>query len=453
MKYIQISLEEFFKIGPGPSSSHTIGPMRAALHFLEQIYNLESTLLDKTKRIEVILYGSLSATGKGHGTLKAILAGLLNYTPDKCTPEVFNPLFEEKKEYELLIKDKKINFKLEDIKFGPIEHQFPHPNTLVFNLLDAEQKVLFSQTYYSIGGGFILWPGKKVEEKTLPYSFTSMAELKKIIQETSHSFAEIILENEMSLTGKTREKVFFYLRKVLNVMEMAVKRGLKTKGELPGSIKLKRKAPKIYERASFLAETPDRFLMFLNAYSLAAAEENAAGHLVVTAPPSGSAGVIPGVLYILRHHFHFDIQSLLEGLLVAAGIGYLIKQNASISGAEVGCMGEIGSASAMAAAMIAHVNGYSIQVIENAAEIALEHHLGMTCDPVGGLVQIPCIERNAMGAVKAFNAYILASSGDPKSQKVSLDQIIKVMAETGRDLPLKYRETALGGLATTLAQC
>lgn len=174
---------------------------------------------------------------------------------------------------------------------------------------------------------------------------------------------------------------------------------------------------------------------------------------MVTAPTSGSAGVIPGVLYILRHHFHFDIQSLLEGLLVAAGIGYLIKQNASISGAEVGCMGEIGSASAMAAAMIAHVNGYSIQVIENAAEIALEHHLGMTCDPVGGLVQIPCIERNAMGAVKAFNAYILASSGDPKSQKVSLDQIIKVMAETGRDLPLKYRETALGGLATTLAQC
>lgn len=453
MHSIQISLEEFFKIGPGPSSSHTIGPMRAALDFKQKIEGLDPLVLAKAEKIKVILYGSLSATGKGHGTLKAILAGLLNYTPDKCEPVFFNSLFEKQKEYSLLIKDKQLLFKETDIELGPINHDFPHSNTLVFELLDKENKTIFSHTYFSIGGGFLLWPGKVIQNQKLPYSFSSMADLKKICKETSKPLAEILLENEIELTGKSKEKVFFYLRKVLNVMEMAVKRGLKTKGELPGPIRLKRKAPKIYERASFLAETPDRFLMYLNAYALAAAEENAAGNLVVTAPTSGSAGVIPGVLYILRHHFHLDIQSLLEGLLVAAGIGYLIKHNASISGAEVGCMGEIGSASAMAAAMIAYVNGYPLQVVENAAEIALEHHLGMTCDPVGGLVQIPCIERNAMGAVKAFNAYILASSGDPSSQKVSLDQIIKVMAETGRDLPLQYKETSLGGLAITLTHC
>ncbi|SDN84881.1 L-serine dehydratase [Desulfonauticus submarinus] len=453
MKFIQTTLEDFFKIGPGPSSSHTIGPMRAALFFRKEIENLSQKKIEQAHTIEVTLYGSLSATGKGHGTPQAILAGLLGYEPHKCVPEFFNNLFKESSSYTLQFKNKKIDFHYQNIKFGPIDTQLKHPNTMEFKLLDTKNNILLKKIFYSVGGGFLSWPNKKLEHRKIPYPFSSMKELKNIIKKTSLSFSQIILENEKALTQKTEEKIFFYLRKVLNTMEMAVKRGIKTSGVLPGSIGLKRKAPKIYQRAQILSDTPDKFLMYLNAYCLAVAEENAAGHLIVTAPTSGSAGVLPGVLYILRHHFHYDIQSLLEGLLVAAGIGYLIKQNASISGAEVGCMGEIGSASAMAAGMIAAVNGYSIQVVENAAEIALEHHLGMTCDPVAGLVQIPCIERNAMGGVKAFNAYILATSGDPNSQKVNLDQVIQVMAETGKALPAQFRETSLGGLARTLAQC
>ncbi len=227
----------------------------------------------------------------------------------------------------------------------------------------------------------------------------------------------------------------------------------KTRGILPGSIQLTRKAPKVYEKALNLSNSPDSFLMFLNAYCLAASEENAAGNIVVTAPTSGASGVIPGIIYMLKRHFNYRTKKIIDGMLAAAAIGFLVKHNASISGAEAGCMGEIGTAAGMAAALLTYTSGFNIDILEAASEIALEHHLGMTCDPVGGYVQIPCIERNAVGAVKAYNAYLLASSGDPLGQKVKLDQVIKVMRETGLDMSKKYKETSQAGLALNLTEC
>ncbi|MFH1305484.1 MAG: L-serine ammonia-lyase, iron-sulfur-dependent, subunit alpha, partial [Candidatus Omnitrophota bacterium] len=255
------------------------------------------------------------------------------------------------------------------------------------------------------------------------------------------------------ISGMCEHDVARKLDEILAIMETAVNRGIHATGRLPGPIGLERKAAGLYEKARSGKAGPDKFFVFLDAYAMATAEENAAGSIVVTAPTSGSAGVVPGMIYLLKHHFNASRELLHEGMLVAAVIAFITKHNASIAGAEVGCQGEIGVASSMAAALLAHVNGQEINVVENAAEIALEHHLGLTCDPVRGYVQIPCIERNAVAAVEAYNAYLLASSGDPKKQKISFDEVVEAMLKTGRDMSMKYKETSEGGLAVCAINC
>lgn len=449
---ITTSIFELFKIGPGPSSSHTIGPMKAALRFRNAI--LDEVREDELKldlRIEIILYGSLSATGKGHGTHRAVVAGLLGWEPETIDPIAFNKLFAQKDDcYFLEVKNHHCLIDASSIIYGPVSHEFPFVNTVEFKLL-GEQGLILEQRYYSVGGGFIRWDGWEPDAplKDIPYPYTTMAELKKVLAANPNTtLVDLILANEEAITGLSPAQTKEKLGHIIRVMDDAVRRGLTCVGALPGPIKLNRKASTLFNKAQTTNQLHTRMLLSMNAYSLAASEENAAGNLVVTAPTSGAAGVIPGVLHWLNHDQGHLIDALIEGMLIAACIGFIIKENASISGAEVGCQGEVGSASAMAAALFAHVHGCSVNVIANAAEIALEHHLGMTCDPVGGYVQIPCIERNAMGAIKAYNAFVMASSGDPESQVIDLDKAIKVMYETGKDMSHKYRETSLGGLGT-----
>jgi L-serine dehydratase len=452
---ITTSVFDLFKIGPGPSSSHTIGPMRAGACFLEDMAKLSDKKLAKADSVEAHLFGSLSSTGKGHGTDRSVLAGLLGWEPKSCDPEAFSDLLSQKdKEYFIRAKEFLIKFTAKDIYFDDVATDLPFPNTLIFKLKEAD-KVILEKEYYSIGGGFIKCKGEKEPPPPKPaFSYTSMSDLKKLLKKSNLNIAEFILENEKAVTGASAKNIYSGLDEIMNAMCEAVSRGINSNGVLPGPIKLSRKAPELYRRAARLdKDNPDRFLAFLNAYALAASEENAAGHKVVTAPTSGSAGVIPAVVYLLKHHFYMLNRELADGLLAAASIGFIAKHNASISGAEVGCQGEVGVASAMAAALVAYVNGHSARVVENAAEIALEHHLGMTCDPVDGYVQIPCIERNAVGAIDAYNAYLLASIGDPHKQKVTFDEVVKAMLETGRDMCDKYKETAKGGLAVCSITC
>lgn len=453
---ITTSIFDLFKIGPGPSSSHTIGPMKAAYDFLQRANNLPQNTLTSVENVMIYLYGSLSATGKGHGTDRAVIAGLLGWLPESCEPDLFTPLLKNIEEkYPVKIADKEILINAKNIVFGKGRYDSPHPNTLVFKLLSNEN-IILQEEYYSVGGGFIQRKGEDVSsqnQKTPTFSFSTMKEFKEHLKKNKISLTELMLQNEMSLTGLSRKEIYQKIDDILETMHKAVKRGLRHRGLLPGTIKLKRKAPILYQQAKNNASTTDSFMVFLNAYCMAASEENAAGNMVVTAPTSGASGVIPGITFLLRNHYHYDKQKLREGMLAAAAVGFLIKHNASISGAEMGCMGEIGSASAMAAAMLAYCAGKSIETVESAAEIAIEHHLGMTCDPIGGYVQIPCIERNAMGAIKAYNAYLLASSGNAADQKISLDSVIKVMRATGKDMSKKYKETSQAGLALSATEC
>jgi L-serine dehydratase len=450
---ITTSIFDLFKIGPGPSSSHTIGPMKAAFDFLQRANALE---IKDFQKINVHLYGSLSATGKGHGTDRAVVGGLLGWLPESCDPEVFTELLKNSEEkYVVKIKGKELLINAENIVFEKGRYESPHPNTLIFRLL-LNDVVAFEEEYYSVGGGFIQRKGEGLQQqsdKKVIYPFSTMKEIKEHLLKNKISLTELMIANEMSITGFSRKEIYQKIDVILETMHKAVKRGLRQKGLLPGTIKLKRKAPILYQQAKNLASSSDSFMIFLNAYCMAASEENAAGNMVVTAPTSGASGVIPGITFLLRNHYHYDKQKLREGMLASAAVGFLIKHNASISGAEMGCMGEIGSASAMAAAMLAYCAGKSIQAVESAAEIAIEHHLGMTCDPIGGYVQIPCIERNAMGAIKAYNAYLLASSGNAADQKISLDSVIKVMRATGRDMSKKYKETSQAGLALSATEC
>lgn len=453
---IKTSIFDLFKIGPGPSSSHTIGPMKAAFDFLQRANVLATTQLLENPQIIIYLYGSLSATGKGHGTDRAVIAGLLGWLPDTCEPVAFTALLKNEADiYETQVADNQIKLTAKSIVFEKKRYESPHPNTLVFRLVSANNVVL-EEEYYSVGGGFIQRKGEdlSVENDKMPkYAFTTMKELKEHLQKSKITLTDLMIANEEALTGLSRKEIYQKIDNILEAMHKAVKRGLRQKGLLPGTIKLRRKAPVLYEQAKSLASASDSFMIFLNAYCMAASEENAAGNIVVTAPTSGASGVIPGVFFLLRNHYHYDKQRLREGMLAAAAVGFLIKHNASISGAEMGCMGEIGSASAMAAAMLAYCAGKSIEIVEAAAEIAIEHHLGMTCDPIGGYVQIPCIERNAMGAIKAYNAYLLSSSGNASAQKISLDSVIKVMRATGRDMSKKYKETSQAGLALSATEC
>jgi L-serine dehydratase len=452
---ITTSIFDLFKVGPGPSSSHTIGPMKAAYDFLRRIKRLPASTIASSDSINVVLYGSLAATGAGHGTDRAIAAGLLGKLPEECEPAWFSHLMLPGTDYHIDLGQHTVKFSPGQVHFEHGKFPFHHPNTLQLQLKNGSS-VITEEEYYSVGGGFIHRKGETADEFPLripKYPYASMNDMKKHMIDQKISLTELIIQNEESLSGIDRAQIHQKIDAILRFMHDAVKRGLTAEGELPGTVKLNRKASSLYKKGQEMARTQDAFLIFLNAYCEAASEENAAGNIVVTAPTSGASGVIPGLTYLMKTHFHYDDQKLRDGLLVAAAIGFLVKHNASISGAEMGCMGEIGTASAMGASMLAYCAGCDINSVEAAAEIAIEHHLGMTCDPIGGYVQIPCIERNAMGAVKAYNAYLLASSGNHAFQKISLDSVIKVMKATGDDMSKKYKETSEAGLALSATEC
>jgi L-serine dehydratase len=455
MKPITTSLFELFKIGPGPSSSHTIGPMKAGFDFITTIRSLSSELLSRAASIRVYLYGSLSATGRGHGTDRAVLAGLLGEDPATCSSAFMDGLNrEDAGGYRVSLGSNELTLTWGDIVFGDFDRDSLFSNTLTIRLLDHEGTSLFEREYYSVGGGFIQWKGQVEEERGTPaYPYSTMGELKKILRSENLRLHEVILANEKALTGASEEEIIAKLDHIITTMEEAVDTGVHTEGVLPGPIGLHRKAPVLYKRACRMSHSVDYLMVALTAYAFGASEENAAGHRIVTAPTAGSSGVMPAVVYILKNHRNISSDALYEGLMAAASVGFLAKHNASIAGADVGCQGEIGVASAMAASFLAYAKGYRFQVAENAAEIALEHHLGLTCDPVMGYVQIPCIERNAMGALKAYTAFLIASAEIPGNHKVDLDQVIRAMAETGRDMCRKYKETSLGGLALSVVQC
>ena len=452
---IETSLLELFKAGPGPSSSHTIGPMLAGGNFLELCRAQDPGLIRQAARIRVRLYGSLSATGRGHGTDAAVVAGLLGIHPEACPPSLLQDLTAQSGIRRAIpLTGANLELCADAIEHDAVSHTFPYSNTLLLELLDNAGTVLLEREYYSVGGGFIQWKGWRMPDRGQPaYRFASMRELKNILNTTGLTLHEVVLSNESAITGMSRPRILERLDQILSLMEDSVRRGLEAQGPLPGDLNMRRKAAMLRRAAAALPLRGDRFLCGLNAYAFAVAEENASGGVIVTAPTCGAAAVVPALMYAMRYDLTVGDRGIREGLLAAAVVGYLAKHNAGIAGAEVGCQGEVGVASAMAAAMLAHARGGKVQTVENAAEIALEHHLGLTCDPVHGLVQIPCIERNAMGAVKAYNAFLLATGIDPALQRVSLDSAIQAMAETGRDMNCKFKETSLGGLAVSMVNC
>ena len=448
MGCIDYSVFELLEVGPGPSSSHTIGPMRAGYDFVCTASSLSPQVLKKADKIGIRLLGSLGATGRGHKTDKAVIAGLLGYRPQTCPPGTLAGILPRGDErYLVRLGDKQIPVSGEDIAFECLHRELAYSNTLIISLF-AGSEPLFEREYHSVGGGFIHWPGKQEEKRNSPvHCYANGAELKQILRRKDIPLHELILENEEALSGEGREVILKKLDGLLEVMENSVKRGLAAEGLLPGRLKLHRKAKALYERAANMDNPAGRFTTSLCAYAFAASEENASGQPIVTAPTCGSAGVVPAVYQAMKYHLEFDHQATRRGLLAAAAIGMIVKHNASIAGADVGCQGEVGVASAMAAAMLTYAQSMDAEQTENAAESALEHHLGLTCDPVGGYVQIPCIERNAMGAVKAHAAYRIATTEMSHFHKVELDSVIEVMNETGRDMSPKYRETSTGGLA------
>ncbi|NDY56441.1 L-serine ammonia-lyase [Desulfovibrio sulfodismutans] len=457
MPAIDLSVFDLFKIGPGPSSSHTIGPMKAGYEFIQAARALPAEALAKAAGIEVRLYGSLSATGKGHGTDRAVLAGLLGRSPESCSPDFLDDLARTPLAGRPVdLGGVRLMLNAGNVIFDAVEHDHPFNNTLVIRLTTADPQAapLLEREYYSVGGGFIQIKGQEEPPRGTPlYPYGTMAELKERLAENDLSLPRLILENEMAVTGADETTVMAGVDTILRVMDAAVSAGLAAEGVLPGPIGLARKAKRILERSRIKSQVQETIIGHMCAYAFAVAEENAAGHIIVTAPTCGSAGIIPAMARIMRTRLSLPEQSIREGLLAAAAIGFLAKHNATIAGAEGGCQAEIGVASAMAAAMLAQASGYGPHVTEHAAETALEHHLGMTCDPVGGYVQIPCIERNAVSVVKAYTAFIIASDESPATHKVGLDQAIAAMMDTGRDMSCKYKETAQGGLAVCVATC
>ncbi len=452
--YITTSIFDIFKTGPGPSSSHTIGPMKAALGFRDAVEALEPQPDLSQAAVDVYLYGSLSLTGEGHGTHKAVLGGLLGWTPDGCDCDRLLALMEDPATvYELPFTTGAVAFTAANIHFEGADPMLAYQNTLRFRLTAADE-MLLEREYYSIGGGFIQCKGEEeAAPPQPPHPYSNMNGLRKLLRKTGLTLREVMLANEEVLTGKTQAEILAGIDALVAAMCRAVENGLAIDGLLPGPIGLMRKAQVLYKNSSRMKRETGRSLALLNAYAHAASEENAAGRIVVTAPTSGSAGVMPGVIYLMKKHFDFSDEQFRDGMLAAAAIAFIAKHNASLAGAEVGCQGEVGVASSMAAALIAYASGLSVKQVENAAEIALEHQLGMTCDPVGGYVQIPCIERNAVGAVQAMNAFILAEAGDPARQKVTFDEVVEAMRETGEDMCTKYKETAQGGLAVCCVAC
>ena len=450
---IDITVFEMFKVGPGPSSSHTIAPMAAGNNFLSLCAALPQEQLAGATAVKVHLYGSLSATGKGHGTDRAVAAGLLGQEPDTCKAEFLDNLFVKPGDTRTIsLGPARIPLKDSDVIFEQGTIKAPFSNVLVIELL-AGKKTLASREYYSVGGGFLQWKGWKAPEKGRPvHAFDSMNGLLEIVKSTGKSLPLIILENEMAITGQSEQHIREGAQRILNVMENCAAAGLAAEGSLKGPFGLERRAKHMLELAGRSPEPADAFTARLSAYGQAGSEENAMGHPIVTAPTAGSAGVMPAVTHMLLHERGKTEADLVDGLLVASMVGTLIKRHASVAGADVGCQGEIGSASSMAAAMLSQVMGETPDVVENAAEFALEHHLGMTCDPVGGYVQIPCISRNAMSSVKSWNAWMMARTGQGTRHPVGLDLCIRTMNQTGRDMKPDYRETARGGLALFYTQ-
>ena len=448
--------DEFYKVGPGPSSSHTIGPMRITYDFYQRCTKLPADQLAKATELKVHLFGSLSATGKGHGTEHAALAGLLGKEPATVDP-VFLDEMKAKPEqtYPVKLGDKTFNLSLADIIYDATKGDFPHPNTMTCKLMGRD-KPIYVQEYYSVGGGFIEWKGYQPPKKGQPkYLYSTMKELRQHAEKNNLSIAQVIMANEVAVSGKTEKQINAFLDKIANAMLATVKSGLSVKeGVLPGPIKLHSKAATVWERAQDEKYESDRAIAMVAACALAASEENARGHLVITAPTSGSAGVMPAIVYALvNSKRQVPMEKIREGLLAGLAVGYLCKHNATLAAAEGGCQSEIGVASAMAAALIAQVMGSNPQTLENAAESALEHHLGMTCDPVAGYVQVPCIERCAFGAVKAWTAFMIATNEIESRHRVNLDTTIKTLADTGRDMNAKYKETSEAGLAQNLTIC
>jgi L-serine dehydratase len=449
-------LEEFYKVGPGPSSSHTIGPMRITYDFYQRCTKLPADQLRQATGLKVHLFGSLSATGKGHGTERAALAGLLGKEPATVDPLFLDAMKEKPDQsYPLKLGDKTFNLSLADIIYDSPKGEFPHPNTMTCKLMGGD-KAVYELEYYSPGGGFYEWRGYTPPKKGQPkYPYGTMKELRKHAEDNNLSIAQVIMANEVAVSGKTEEEINAFLDKIAGAMLATVKAGLAVKeGVLPGPIKLHSKAATVWERAQDDKYESDRAVALLSACALAASEENARGHLVITAPTGGSAGVMPAIVYgLVETKRKLPMDKVRQGLLGGAAIGYLCKHNATLSGAEGGCQSEIGVASAMSAAFIASAMDAPPLVTENAAESALEHHLGMTCDPVAGYVQVPCIERCAFGAVKAWTAYMIATNEIASRHRVDLDTTIETLAETGRDMSIKYKETSEAGLAANLVLC
>ena len=461
-----VSVFDLFKIGIGPSSSHTVGPMRAARMFVARLAH--EGLLARTARVKSDLYGSLGATGKGHGSDKAVLLGLAGHEPDTVDIEKVPVELETMRANKqvLLGGSQAIAFdEPADLVMHRRETLPFHANGMRFTAFDAAGAEIENRVYYSVGGGFVVSDEVAADgskQKTiapdttvLPYPFHSGDDLLRLTQHHGMSIAELMRRNERH--WRTDDEVHAGLMKIWKVMQDCVLRGCRTEGILPGGFKVKRRAAQLYRDLTVNPEAAMRdpliVMDWVNLYALAVNEENAAGGRVVTAPTNGAAGIVPAVLhYYTRFLPGANDRGVVDFMLTAAAIGILYKENASISGAEVGCQGEVGVACSMAAAGLAAVMGGTPEQVENAAEIGMEHHLGLTCDPVGGLVQIPCIERNAIASVKAINAARMALRGDG-THHVSLDKVIKTMRETGADMQTKYKETARGGLAVNIVEC
>jgi L-serine dehydratase len=450
------TVDEFYKVGPGPSSSHTIGPMRITYDFYQRATKLPAEQTAKATKLQVNLFGSLSATGKGHGTERAALAGLVGHEPATVDPKFLDGLRDKPDQvFPVKLGSKSIDVSLKDIIYDATKGDFKHPNTMTVKLL-AGNDVLLEQEYYSVGGGFIEWKGYTPPKKNAPkYPFATMKELRAHADDNRTTIAKIMLANEMSIAGKSEAEVYAWVDKVINAMLATVKSGLAMPEDdvLPGPIKLHSKAATVYKRAMDDKFEAERGIGALSAFALAASEENGRGHLVITAPTGGSAGVMPALVYGLLEVRKLDRQKVREGMLAAAAVGYLCKHHATLSAAEGGCQAEIGVASAMAAALAATAHDAPSLVVENAAESALEHHLGMTCDPVAGYVQVPCIERCAFGAVKAWTAYAIASNEIASRHRVNLDETVAALAQTAKEMNSKYKETSEAGLALSVVLC
>ncbi|MBQ7285282.1 MAG: L-serine ammonia-lyase [Alphaproteobacteria bacterium] len=457
------SFFEIFSIGVGPSSSHTVGPMRAAKRYLDNLRNAGK--FDQISRIEVTLYGSLALTGIGHGTIKAIVYGLMGLEAEAIDPEKPYVVAVERDNILHLGQQRAIPFHLsKDIIFAKDTFLPEHSNGMKFTAYDAKNKVILEEVYFSVGGGTIARRdeiSKRIEREpyNVPHQFDTCKELLDQCQKYGLDISDIVMQNEVSL--RKEQEVREGILKIHHIMQSSLERGMRARGILPGGLGIKRRAAEIFKRLEekFFSNDIDPLMIidWINLWGFAVAEENAAGGQIVTAPTMGSAGVMPAVI---RYYERFASakspypvdEGIIKFLTTASAICSLYRTNASISGAEVGCQGEIGVACSMAAAGLAAAMGGTNSQIEEAAEIAMEHNLGLTCDPIGGLVQVPCIERNAMGAVKAVNSARLAMRGDGK-HFVSLDNVIKTMYSTGYDMNNNYKETSLGGLAVNISNC